>query len=277
MRALAWILLLVLAPISLLLLVLWLGLRWMPQSFPPYARRADAPPAPAEWRDELPAPVRRAFEAVLPNGPRQMTSAVVSGRAVLRIKGLTLKARFRFIHDAGRSYRHYFEVTWFGLPILKANESFIEGYPRMALGPMGTFEGTSTLFQAATLGLWAESIWLPSLLVTDARLRWQAVDETHARLFIPSGAGEDQLLVTFDPITGRIAALDALRYREADDDAMKLGWHCAVGDYAGYNGVLAPRQSSIQWSDMPKPWAEWTVEEIVLNADVKEAMRVTGP
>lgn len=277
MRVIYWVLLVIFAPIALLLLIGWLGLRWLPKPFPPYARRPVALPEPAEYVPNLPEPVRRAFEAVLPNGPQHITSAVVTGRAVLRIKGLKLHARFRFIHQAGRNYRHYFEVTWFGIPILKANESFIGGYGRMALGPMGTFEGTSTLRQAATLGLWAESIWLPSLLVTDPRLHWQAIDETHCRLFVPLDDREDHMLVSFDPVTGRILAFDALRYRDADEGAMKLGWHCAIGEYGEYSGVLAPRTSSIQWSDMSEPWAEWTVEEIVYNADVDDTMDVTGP
>jgi hypothetical protein len=40
-----------------------------------------------------------------------------------------------------------------------------------------------------------------------------------------------------------------------------------------FNDVLVPRVSSITWSDMSEPWAEWTVEEIVYNADVTEDLR----
>lgn len=273
MQTVVQILLVLLALFALLLAIGWVGLRWKPGVFPRCAPQPEPPPAPAEWPPDLPAPVRRALGAVLPNGPQPVSTAVISGRAVLRIKGLPLRARFRFIHEAGRNYRHQIEATWFGWPILKVNESLIDGYPRMALGPLGTFEGTSTLRQAATLGLWAESIWLPSLLATDSRLRWQVLDDLHVRLFVPFEAGDEQLLIAFDPATGRIASLDAQRYRDADEDAVKLGWHCAVHEYGDFGGVMAPRQASLQWSDMRQPWAEWTVEEVVYNADVSGIMR----
>jgi hypothetical protein len=263
---------LVAAPLAVLLLI-WSGLRRPAAPYPPYPKRPDEPPAPAPWPDDLPAPVRRAFEAVLPHGPQNLTSAVVSGQAVLRINGLPLNARFRFIHEAGQSYRHQFDVTWFNLPVLHADESFVDGYGKMELGPLGTFEGTKTLEQSATLGLWAESIWLPSILITDPRLRWQAIDDRRARLYVPLADGEDQFIVTFNADTGRIASFDALRYRDADEDAVKLGWHCTIHEYGVFNDVLVPRVSSITWSDMSEPWAEWTVEEIVYNADVTEDLR----
>ncbi len=250
----------------------WLGLRAKPKPFPPYPAQPATPPTPAEWPTDLPAPVRRAFEAVLGSQPQVITSAVISGRAKLRIAGIPLNARFRFIHDAGKSYAHRIEVTWFNLPILRVNESFVDGYARMDLGPMGISEGTPQLFQAATLGLWAESIWLPSLFVTDPRLRWVAVDDTHARLFVPAGDHEEVMLFTFDPLTGRIAAVDSLRYRDADASAQMLGWHCVVDDYARFNGSKVPGESSIQWSDMSYPWAEWTVEEVVYNVDVSKEL-----
>ena len=270
------VLIVLLTGVILLLVIAWLGLRWAPKSFPPWPP-PPAPPAPAAWPEDLPPPVRRAFAAVLPNGPVEITTAVISGRAALRVNGIPLRARFRFIHQAGRSYRHAIEVTWFNRPILKIDESFVDGYPRMALGPLGKFEGTSTLFQAATLALWAESIWLPPLLISGPRVRWQAVDDTHARLFVPAGEEEEELLVTFDAGSGRIAAMDAQRYRDAGEDAVKLGWRCLIGEYAPFGGLLSPRQSSLQWSDQQRPWAEWTVEEVVYNADVNDTLRATGP
>ncbi len=275
--ALLILLVIVALPLGLLLALGWLGLRQRPSPFPPYPLRPSAPPAPAEWPAGLPAPVRRAFELMLPDGPRVITSAVVSGRATLRVNGIPLNARFRFIHEAGRNYRHYFEVAWFNRTILRVNESFIEGYARMNLGPIGRFEGTPQLFQAATLGLWAESIWLPSVLVTDPRLRWEASDDTHARLIVPLGESEDSLLVTFDAATGQIISFDAQRYRDATEDAVKLGWRCTVGTYGSFNGVRVPATASIQWGDMKTPWAEWAVEEIIYNADMHETIRATGP
>ena len=273
MRIRTWVLLLTLTGLIKLALLGWLGLRWTPKPYPPFAPRPTEPPSPAPWPESLPATVRRAFGAVLPDGPRSVSTAVISGRASLNVNGMPFKARFRFIHEAGRNYRHAFEVTWFNLPIIRASESFLDGYCKLNLGPIGKAEGTPALFQAATLALWSESIWLPSILVTDPRLRWEAIDDAHARVFVPLGEREDTLLVTFDSVTGRIAAIDGLRYRDSGPTAQKLGWHCVIREYGTVGGAIVPTVSSIQWSDMDAPWAVWTVEDIVYNADVSAAMR----
>jgi hypothetical protein len=45
--------------------------------------------------------------------------------------GVSLPGRFRFIHDAGKDYRHYIEVTLFGFPIMKVNEFYLDGKSRL--------------------------------------------------------------------------------------------------------------------------------------------------
>jgi hypothetical protein len=39
----------------------------------------------------------------------------------LRVAGVRLPWRFRLTHEAGMNYRHYIEVNFFGLPVMKVN------------------------------------------------------------------------------------------------------------------------------------------------------------
>ena len=73
-----------------------------------------------------------------------------------------------------------------GLPALKVNESFLDGRSRLEL-PFGVIENEPKVDQAANLGLWAESVWLAPIFVTDSRVRWQRVDEDAALLIVPFG------------------------------------------------------------------------------------------
>ena len=99
-------------------------------------------------------------------------SVVITGRGSLRFRGISFPARLRFTHDAGQGYRHYIETTIFGYPLMKVNEWYLDGKSRMEL-PVGVIESEPKVDMAANLGLWGESVWLPSIFVTDPRVRWE--------------------------------------------------------------------------------------------------------
>jgi hypothetical protein len=116
-------------------LLAWLGLQIRPDPFPPFSRQSIAPktfPLPVG----LPAPVERFYLQIYGDSVPVIESAVISGRAKIRINGITFPGRFRFTHDAGEGYRHYIEATFFGLPLLKVNEHYLDRQlvPRGAYG-----------------------------------------------------------------------------------------------------------------------------------------------
>ena len=41
--------------------------------------------------------------------------------------GTSFHTRLRFTHTAGQDYRHYIEATIFGYPLIKVNESYLDG------------------------------------------------------------------------------------------------------------------------------------------------------
>ena len=108
---------------------------------------------------------------------------MISGQGRLRVMGITFPARFRFTHIAGKNYRHYIETTFFGLPVMKVNEHYLDGRSRLEL-PFGVSEGPK-VDQGANLALWTEAVWMPAVWVTDPRVRWEAVDEYSAVLVVP--------------------------------------------------------------------------------------------
>src|SRR5512146_3070831 len=112
----------------------WLGLQIQPQSFPSYLE--NTPPSPAytppletiALPTGLPAPVERFYRTVYGEEVPLIETAVIQGRGIMKpFLNITIPARFVFVHDAGKDYRHYFEATWFGIPLLKVNEGYIDG------------------------------------------------------------------------------------------------------------------------------------------------------
>jgi len=251
----------------------WLGLQVQPKPFPAYPERT--PPLNAvELPADLPAPAARYYKAIIGERVPAIESAVITGRGRLRIKGIAFPARFRFIHIAGQGYRHYIEATLFGYPVMKVNEWYLDGQACMEL-PVGTIENEPKIDMAANLSLWGEAIWLPSIFVTDPRVRWEAVDETTARLVVPFDDGEDAFTVTFTPETGLIRALEAMRYREAADEA-KIPWRNEPLGWQTFHGIMIPSPVATTWLDEGTPWAVWTIEEVVYNVDVSEYIKARG-
>jgi hypothetical protein len=243
------------------------------KSFPPYPEKTPTLTMMALPAD-LPEPVARYYRVTCGDPLPVIHSAVITGRASMRIGGLTFPARFRFTHEAGRHYRHYIEAAVLGIPVMKVNEQYLDGHSRLEL-PFGTIENELKMDEAANLGLWAESIWLPSILLSDPRVRWQTVDATTAGLVVLFGQEEERFTVTFDPESGRLLALETWRYREAKDKE-KIPWRNEVLGWQTFHGIQIPSPGSATWLDQGRPWAVFTVEDVAYNVDVSEYVRGRG-
>ena len=237
----------VLGVVAALSALIWLGLQIKPAPLPTFEQRQpemETAPLPAG----LPAPVERFFRKLYGERIPLIRSAVISGRGTIRLKGVRLPIRFRFTHLAGQDYRHYIEVNFFRLPVMKVNEYYVGGKERMEF-PWGIQENNPKLDQGGVLGMWAEVIqWLPAILATDPRVRWEPVDEVTAFLLVPFGAGQERFLVRFDPVSGGIRYWEVMRYQNGVGE--KILW---------INGV---------WFDDGRPWAAFNSEETVYNVDV---------
>lgn len=251
--------------------LVWLGLQVKPAPFSPFA----AGDGSIEYRplpEGLPAPVERFYQQVYGQEIPVIESAVISGRALIKPMGnIRLPARFRFIHEAGQNYRHEIVVTFFGIPIMRVDETYIDGGSRLAL-PFGVVENEPNINQAANLGLWAESIWLPSLFLTDPRVSWQPFDAHTAVLVVPFEDQQERFIVRFNAETGLVDLFEAMRYKEADD-AVKTLWISDAIRWGELDGRLVLLEGGLTWYDDRQPWANFTVEEIVYNQDVTAALR----
>ncbi len=261
------------ALIILIPILLAVGLRIQPRPFPPYPQKTsdiNTIPLPSD----LPAPVERYYKTIMGDEVPVIESAVLAYRGKLRFNGITFPSRLRFTHDAGQGYRHYIESTLFGIPLLKVNERYLDGRARMEL-PVGVIENEPKLNMAANLGLWGESIFLPSIFLTDPRVRWQAIDDTTARLVVPFEESEDSFTVKFDSQSGLITSLEALRYRDAADSE-KIPWLLEIQSWTEFQGIKIPHHSSVTWADEGTPWLKIEIEDVAYNVDINNTIRAKG-
>jgi Family of unknown function (DUF6544) len=257
----------------------WVGLQIKPSSFATFPQRTpklETIPLPKG----LPAPVERFYRQVYGENVPVITSAVVTGRAAMRPFGpIALPARFRFTHEAGKGYRHYIEATFFGIPVMKVDEHYLDGKGRLEL-PFGVEEGEK-INQGGNLGMWAESSWFPSIYLTDPRVRWEPVDDVTALLVVPFGDQQERYVIRFDPDTGLFTWFESMRYHGETSRSKTLWLNQSVkwGTLDGSSplgGRPFPTVGAVTWMDDGKPWAVLTIEDVVYNVDVKDYIRARG-
>ncbi len=252
-----------------------LGLRFEPPPFPTPDLASAGTGAPFALSPKLPAPVHRFYSVLYGDQIPTVSSAIISGRARLRVAGISFPARFRFIHAAGEAYRHYIELTFFGFPIMRVNESYLSGAARLEL-PFGVTEGEPKTDQAANLALWAESVWLAPVLLTDPRVHWQPMDDLTARLVVPFGETEQQLIVQFDEKSHLPRFALSMRYKEATSADTSL-WINEFREWRRLGERLTPTEAAVTWYEDGSPWAVFRVEEVLLNRDVQGYVSARGP
>jgi hypothetical protein len=258
-----------------ILLLGWVGLRIQPRPFAAYPQPAgvlETIPVPGD----LPAPVERFYRALYGDEIPVVETAVLTGRGQMRPFGpFYIPARFRFTHIAGQGYRHYIEATLFGIPVFKVNERYLEGKSLFEL-PFGVVDDAPKQNQGANLGLWAESLWLPSIFLTDPRVRWEAVDENTALLRVPFEEAQETYVVRFDPATGLVSYFESMRYQGPESPA-KILWLNESQGWSELNGVQMMTTAAAIWLNEYTPWANFNLEEVVYNADVEAYIWQKGP
>ena len=268
-------LLIILGILALLIFLGWLGLQIKPKPFashPEKTPQLQTIPLPAG----LPAPVERFYKTVYGDQVPVLETAVFKGRAVISPFGVKLPARFIFVHNAGRDYRHYIEATWFGIPFLKVNEGYLDRKSFFE-SPMGDIYDDPSTNQGANLAVWAEAGWFPSIWITDPRVRWEPVDEKTALLYVPFEDQEENFVVRFNPDTGLIDSMEAMRYRDSGPSAKKILWITRNVEGRKLEGTNLDAVGSATWLDQGLPWATFTLEEANYNVDVSTYIRQKGP
>lgn len=261
--------------LGVLLLLGWLGLQVKPKSFATYPKKTPAlktMPLPTG----LPAPVERYYRTLYGDEIPIIETVVLKGRATISPFGVRLPARFVFVHNAGRDYRHHIEATWFGIPFLKVDEGYLDGESFFE-SPMGSYHDDPNTNQGANLAIWAEAGWFPSIWITDPRVHWEPVDDHTALLYVPFEEQEENFVVRFNPETGLIDTMEAMRYREAGEGKKKILWITRNEPGSSLAGMKLSASGSATWLDQGKPWATFILEEVHYNVDVSEHIRQRGP
>ncbi len=259
--------------VAVLLTIVWLGFQIEPESFPSHPEDTkDA--GTVNVSPDIPEPVKRYFEATAGSHVPVMRSAVVWGKAKLRINGIWMPVRSKTYYFSGQAFHRYMEVTWFSWTILKVSDVYRNGKGFTKIeGMLNKTETGEKIDQGSNLALWAEIVFIPSVSLTDTRARWGVVDNDSARLVVPNGEKNDSLDFKFDPKTGLITQILAMRYKGQNEE--KTPWLINITEWMTSHYVKIPSRFSVTGEDEGSPWSYWTVEDVEYNVDVGEMINET--
>jgi hypothetical protein len=164
-------------------------------------------------------------------------------------------------------------VRWFGLPLLRGVDDYVDGHGRMRIG-RSTVAGPE-IDQGENLFLWAELVLVPSVLATRPGVRWEPIDRDSARLRVPFGDGEDELTFRFDRDTGLVGHCEAMRYRSPGGP--KVGWHICYEQWRSFPAGTYPTRITVRWADQLRPWFELDVDGVALNVPVSPDLASAAP
>ena len=250
----------------------WLGLQIQPQPFPDYSASKNQQRETISLPGGLPKPVEHFYRVLYGDEIPVIKSVVIQGRGTIKpFMNIPIPIRFIFVHNSGKDYRHYFEATLFGIPIIKLNEGYIDG-KSFFISPWGNYYDKPNANQGANLVVWAEAILFPSLWITDQRVHWEPVDDHTALLYVPYEDGEENFIVRFNPQTGRIDMMESMRYREIEQGQPKILWITRSEESSTIDDMDIRVTISVEWLDQGKPWAYFNIEEQDINIDVTEML-----
>ncbi len=268
MKTLAKVLLWLVGGAVALLAIGWIGLQVPARRWTPAVESVDLGAAPQV--ESLPRPVQRYLDTVGARIPRADT-AQVWGRARANFNGIWFPLRWRASYVAGEAFVRNMELTWFGVPFMRAQDLFYGGVAQVAIGsPVNQTAGGPNTAKSAILSLLGEGVWMPGVF-SKPGLWWEAVDDTHARLHAPGEDGEEEVLdFTFDAATGLPTTALAQRYRTEEGE--RVPWQVDMGGWALLEGVLIPTSVSVTWLEDGQAWSHWKVEAVRYNVDVQEEL-----
>jgi hypothetical protein len=243
----------------------WLGFKIRPRALA--VPHAGTEAGEVALPDNLPAPVARHYRAAGYGGPAvpRAETFALWGRARMKRDPLPwLPVTFWSEHRVGWSGRQRLAVTWYTIPVLHAVDDFVDGRGQMRIGRQRVTG--PEIDQGENLFLWAELVLVPSVLATRPGVRWENVGAESARLRVPFGAGEDELVFQFDPDTGLIRESRAMRYRTPGKP--KVGWRIGYERWSRFAAGMFPARITVTWEDQGRPWFVLDVDGVAVNVPV---------
>lgn len=203
---------------------------------------------------DLPPPVRRYFENVLPDDARFVDEVRLEQEGTIRLGGHGSPWKSftatQWITTDPPGFLWHAAVRLFPLVRVAVSDLYRggDGVARVSLFglPLGGDDASPELNEAELMRYLAEAVWCPTALLPRAGVEWEAVDDDTARATLERGGSEASL--TFHFAHGEVTRVHTdARYRAVDGELVPTPWTGRWRDYQRRNGVLVPTAGEVVW------------------------------
>lgn len=205
-------------------------------------------------RSGLPAPVRRYFEAVLDDDGTHVQSARLEQQGEFRLGGRSgswqpmAATQHYTVEPPGFLWDAEIAVA----PLLSARvvDAYESGQGSLravvgSLVPVADVSPSPALNEGELLRYLAEAVWLPTALLPEAGVDWEAVDAHAARATIEDGGSTASLVFQFDD-EGLVDRVTGERYCQETDSY--ASWTGQFDQYESHDGIRIPTEAAVEWS-----------------------------
>jgi hypothetical protein len=280
-RTILRVLFIVFALVAIIFMGAWLygAYRWNTETRELRARLAAARepirPRTVDFREleDLPAPVRRYFHAVLEEGQPMVSGVRVRHAGTFNI-GETDDRWKPFTSDQEvLNRRPGFDwnarvAMMPGLPV-RVHDAYAAGAGVLHASLLGLFtvadmSGRGDVAEGELMRFLAEAAWYPTALLPSQGVRWEASGYRSAYATLDEGDHTIRMLFTFDE-RGLIDTVRAsARGRAVGGEVVPAPWHCRFWNYQERGGMPVPIDGEVAWllPEGEKPYWRGHITEI---------------
>lgn len=211
-------------------------------------------PPPA--RADLPHPVRRYLERVLPAPPRPITLARMTQQGTVRTD-LHRERWMRFtathtIRPLARSFCWDARVRALPLVHLRVRDEYASGVGSGRVQLLSAItvaaDRDKPELNAASLHRYlAEAVWCPTALLPEAGVQWTPIDQRSALATLSDAGNTVSLEFRFNEADEVSGVFAAGRWSRVGKAFVLMPWEGRFGGYRRCGGVLVPSHGEVGW------------------------------
>jgi hypothetical protein len=202
--------------------------------------------------NQLPPPVSRYLQHVLPEGQRRIVRADAVQAAEFFVNGAwkPLRATQRFsVGPPGFVWDARIEIA----PLLQVHvrDAYVDGEGSMHASMLGLYtvtdqKGRSELDAGALQRYLGEALWIPTAFLPGSAITWAPAGERAAVATITDGETSVSLEFRFDD-RDEVAEMVGQRFAESNGTYELRPWQVKCSDYEPHAGMLIPGFCEVAW------------------------------